>query len=304
MRPLTPALAKIAKEELNETPERVEQDLFILRVWIRQQIHLRARTSDEFLIAFLRRCNFSLEETKKRIELFFHFYNLMPEIFYNRLVTERLLNMNKTGIYFYPEYPKCDNQSALLIIRIGQFSWKWHTQRELVRFVTMAMEIIALENDNASVAGVTEIIDLDGVEKEFFYSFHRVMVKKWFYWIRDCLPLRIKDIFVINPSKELLRMFLFQQFLQRASNYPIIVLKTTEELYKYVPKKCLPEEYGGYNGHIAECVGYMEDSLRSYKSYFEEDTLYGVNESLRRGEVPLYEAEFGLAGTFRKFKID
>ncbi|XP_037942886.1 alpha-tocopherol transfer protein-like [Teleopsis dalmanni] len=281
MRPLTPALAKIAKEELNETPERVEQDLFILRVWIRQQIHLRARTSDEFLIAFLRRCNFSLEETKKRIELFFHFYNLMPEIFYNRLVTERLLNMNKTGIYFYPEYPKCDNQSALLIIRIGQFSWKWHTQRELVRFVTMAMEIIALENDNASVAGVTEIIDLD-----------------------DCLPLRIKDIFVINPSKEVLRMFLFQQFLQRASNYPIIVLKTTEELYKHVPRKCLPEEYGGYNGHIAECVGYMEDSLRSYKSYFEEDSLYGVNESLRRGEVPLYEAEFGLAGTFRKFKID
>lgn len=97
MRPLSPTLAEIAKRDLNETPDRIQQDLYILREWIRQQRHLRARTSDEFLIAFLRRCHFSLEETKKRVDHFFSYYNVFPEVFKNRYISSRIFDINRLG---------------------------------------------------------------------------------------------------------------------------------------------------------------------------------------------------------------
>lgn len=96
-RPLSPTLAKLAEQEVNETPDRIQQDIIILRVWIRQQPHLRARTDVDFLIAFLRRCRYSLEETKRRIDRYFTHYNLFPEIMNNRCVTQRLLDINRMG---------------------------------------------------------------------------------------------------------------------------------------------------------------------------------------------------------------
>lgn len=97
MRPLSPTLAEIAFRDLNEFPERIEQDLFILKEWIRKERHLRARTSDEFLIAFLRRCKYSLEDTKKRIDAFFTYYNVFPEVLRNRCVNCRKFDINRLG---------------------------------------------------------------------------------------------------------------------------------------------------------------------------------------------------------------
>lgn len=54
VRPLSPALAKLAADELNETPERLRTDLRLLKEWIRQSPHLNVRMDDQFLVTFLR----------------------------------------------------------------------------------------------------------------------------------------------------------------------------------------------------------------------------------------------------------
>lgn len=77
-----------------------------------------------------------------------------------------------------------------------------------------------------------------------------------------------------------------------------------DELYSYIPRCNLPEEYGGTNGHINECIAYMEDLLQNYRSYFDEDPLYGCSEELRSGDIVTYEAGFGLNGSFRKLIHD
>lgn len=82
------------------------------------------------------------------------------------------------------------------------------------------------------------------------------------------------------------------------------MLKSQEELYAHVGKECLPEEYGGTNGHKNESIAYMEDLLNSYRSYFEQDYKYGTIEELRAGEVAMYEAEFGANGSFRRLNWD
>ena len=81
LRPLDPTLQRVAQEELNEDPSRIAQDLEALRLWIKQQPHLRARTSDQFLIAFLRGCKYSLEKAKSKIEKFYELREQYPDFF-------------------------------------------------------------------------------------------------------------------------------------------------------------------------------------------------------------------------------
>ena len=71
IRSLPSELQLIACKELNEVPESISSELDTLKEWIEQQPHLRARTGDQFLMAFLRGCKHSMEKTKRKIDNFY-----------------------------------------------------------------------------------------------------------------------------------------------------------------------------------------------------------------------------------------
>ena len=98
IRPLCPALAKLAAEELNEKPERIQMDLETLREWIIKSPHLKARIDDQFLVTFLRGCKYSLERAKQKLDTFYTVRTLIPELIKNRdPMNERLQEMIRLG---------------------------------------------------------------------------------------------------------------------------------------------------------------------------------------------------------------
>lgn len=80
IKPLPPHLQKIAEEELYEVPSRIPEDLEALKLWIKQQPHLKTRTNDQFLIQFLRGCKYSLERAKEKINLFYTLKTKFPNM--------------------------------------------------------------------------------------------------------------------------------------------------------------------------------------------------------------------------------
>lgn len=78
------ALAQKAKEELGETPERIQGDLEALRTWLAKSPHIKARTDDQWLLAFLRGCKYSIERAKEKIDLFYSLRNALPQVYHNR----------------------------------------------------------------------------------------------------------------------------------------------------------------------------------------------------------------------------
>ena len=50
IRPLSEELQKIALEELNEVPERLEDDIEAIRKWIGQVSYMRSRDDDQFIV--------------------------------------------------------------------------------------------------------------------------------------------------------------------------------------------------------------------------------------------------------------
>jgi hypothetical protein len=84
IRELSPALQKIARDELNEDPSQIPQMLEQFREWIRKSPHLRARTDDQFLISFLRCSKYSLERAKHKFDMFYTIRQHSPEFFADR----------------------------------------------------------------------------------------------------------------------------------------------------------------------------------------------------------------------------
>ena len=111
IRPLTPGLKKIAIEDLNEDPERLEEDVLTLRQWVHKQPHLRARTNDQFLLAFLRGSKFSLERAKQKLDRYYTLRAAIPEVFCDRRrvndpVMQEILNLGWDSINSFVNY--CD----------------------------------------------------------------------------------------------------------------------------------------------------------------------------------------------------
>lgn len=84
IRALSIDLAKLAAEEVNEAPDRTQADIDALRSWIEKSPHLKSRSDDQFLIAFLRGCKFSLEKAKQKLDLFYTVRTHAPELIKNR----------------------------------------------------------------------------------------------------------------------------------------------------------------------------------------------------------------------------
>ncbi|CAD6992982.1 unnamed protein product [Ceratitis capitata] len=280
MRPLPPELARIAREELNETPERITQDLVILRTWIYQQRYLHARISADFLIAFLRRCRYSLEETKKRIDDFFTFITRFPEISALRRVNAKMLTINRLVL---PELPRCSDHAAIMITRVGCCPKRYH-MREIMACNIMGMEVFALENDNAAIAGVCQIFDMSNLTIEHTAQLDGGLFRKWWYWMSECCPLRINVTYCLNAPKKMQKWLGLLKTVCHKMNptNQIYMIKSLDELYQYIPRKCLPEEYGGSNDEVN----------------------YGTAEQLRPGEIMPFEAEFGAEGSFRQLIVD
>lgn len=79
IRPLSPALQKVAKEQLFEEPEKIGEYVQIIREWIKKSPHLKARTDDQFIVTMLRCCKYSLEKTKYKIDMYYTLRSHMPE---------------------------------------------------------------------------------------------------------------------------------------------------------------------------------------------------------------------------------
>ncbi|KAH8384710.1 hypothetical protein KR093_005745 [Drosophila rubida] len=305
IRPLSAELALKAQEELGEVPDRIPEDIEALRTWIAKQPHLRARQDAQFLIAFLRGCKYSLEKSKMKLDNFYALRGAVPELYKNRFVGEKQLNILKTGCLLRLSQPLQADGPRIHISRYGQYDSNKYSIAEVMQVNTMLGEIQIREDDNAMVSGFVEIIDMKGVSAGHIFQFDVVLVKKLAVLGDKALPYRPKGFHFINaPTTTEKAMSIAKSLMSDKIRKRFHIHSKLESLYQYVPKECLPIEYGGTNGKIQDVVDTWTQKLTDYTDFFEQDAAYGTNEKLRRGQPINSETLFGIEGSFRKLDID
>lgn len=87
-------------------------------------------------------------------------------------------------------------------------------------------------------------------------------------------------------------------------NLQLFVHNSYESLYNYVPRQLLPMEYGGDGGTLESIINSWEKRIVSYKSYYNEEKNYGVDEGKRSDGRNKTSSIFGVDGSFRQLTID
>lgn len=308
LRPLIPKLQERAVTELNEVPERLADDIQALREWMEKQPHLRGRTSDQFLVAFLRGCKFNSEKAKHKLDQYYTLQAGIPEVFSNRSVDDEIsLEIIRMGVILRLPRHEDDEGPCITIIRTTIYDTDKYKFADVIRVGTMFGEIMMLEDDNSVISGYVEIMDMKDVGANQLFQLHPSLLRKLSVFADEASPMRQKGTHFINVPGPFEAGFRGVKafFPEKATKRIHLHATGSETLYEHIPRKYLPIEYGGENGTIPEIVAAMEAKFLSYREHFKENANFGITEELRKTEKAVdYDSIFGIDGSFKKLTID
>ncbi|KAJ6641038.1 Alpha-tocopherol transfer protein-like [Pseudolycoriella hygida] len=307
IRPLNSDLQTVAKQQLFEEPEKIQENLEAFREWIRKSAHLRSRMDDQFLVTFLRGCKYSLEMAKKKLDMFYTLRTHIPEMITARdPLDQKLHRIIKMGVGLPLPKTETPGSPRLMLMRAGIYDASEFTMQEVMKVTTMINDIIMIEDDNSIVAGQIGIIDMKNVTIAHFMQMQPSLMKKMTMLFQEGMPVRQKGVHYINAPSTFEKVFnVFKTFLNDKMKSRLYVHSSMESLYKVVPRKLMPAEYEGEGPPLQEITDVWEKKILTYRDYLLQDnSLYGVDEKKRIGQPKNSSSLFGLEGSFRQLDFD
>ena len=208
IRPLTPELQLIAQKELFEDPNQIQENLDILKEWLRKSAHLRARTDDQFLIAFLRGCKYSLEKTKQKIDMYYTYRTHLTEIVGNRDPLDQKINeVIKLGVTLPLPLKRNAALQRIIFFRLNAYDPSRVRVEDVMKVFSMTNDILMIEEDNSVVAGQLCVCDLANISMAHIIQMQPAFLKKAIMIWQESSPIRQKGVHYINAPKIFEQLF-------------------------------------------------------------------------------------------------
>ncbi|XP_067014812.2 retinol-binding protein pinta isoform X2 [Anabrus simplex] len=305
LRPLSPELQEIARKEIGEEPHRTVVDLEHIKEWLKKQPHITARLDDQFLLAFLRGCKFSLERTKEKLDCFYTMRTAIPEYFACRdPLQSEMQEMLKLGVLLpLPEPDKLGRR--VLLQRMGRYDPSRLNAMHMFKLTLLLADIMMIEDDISMINGSVFLMDMDGVTLSHAMQLQPTLIKKTMMCFQNGYPARLKAIHYVNypPTFESF-LQIFKPFLKDKILNRIFLHPSLEALCENIPKRVLPKDYGGDVPSTEELAVTWKKKVESYRDYYLEDVKYKCDEKKRPGRPKTQEDLFGIEGSFRQLAVD
>lgn len=162
IRPLSTDLKLKAMSELNETEDRIQSDLVVLKDWLGKCGYINSRTEDQFLVGFLRGSKFSIERAKEKLDMYYSSRFVAPEIYpKNKTTNPKIFDVLKQGISI--PLPDLEHPAAprVVIIRAGHYNPDTTHIVDIFQMAVMMYAIMLLEDDNFVVSGLVSLLLLE-----------------------------------------------------------------------------------------------------------------------------------------------
>lgn len=202
IRPLNTELQLIAREELNENPDQIQENLDILKKWLEKSSHLTARADDQFLIAFLRGCKYSLERTKQKIDMYYTYRTHLTEIVGNRdPLHDKINEVMKLGTTLPLPITGSPGSPRILFFRMRSYDPSRVRIEDVMKVFTMINDVLLNEDDNSVVSGQMCVCDLANISVGHIIQMQPAFLKKSLMIFQESSPIRQKGIHYINAPK-------------------------------------------------------------------------------------------------------
>ncbi|CAH0388172.1 unnamed protein product [Bemisia tabaci] len=307
----TPEMQTRIRVELNEDVSTRQKDLEHIKEWLDRQPHLPSSHDydDGRIMTFLRGCKFSLEKTKRKLDMYFTMRTAVPEFFGNRDPEKDEIKevMKITNI---PPLPGLTpNGRRVIVMRGADLDGNNLPNVSDCMKVVLMIGDIRLKEEIVGVAGDVYVLDAAVATPQHFAShfskFTPTLIKKFLICVQEAYPVKLKEVHVINVSPLVDTIISFvRPFLKEKIRNRIHVHADLDSLYKFVPKDVLPEEYGGYAGPIADINKQWYQKLMDYRDWFLQQETVKADEARRPGKPKTHDDLFGLEGSFKQLTID
>jgi len=300
-------LAKAAKEDLGDNPDRLAEDLAAIRAWISKSPHLQnIKMDDECLTMFLRGCKFSLERTKEKLDFHFTVRGSLPSWFADwDPREEKLAHIIRAGIYLPLQYDK--HGRRVILMRNSKSDPNTMKVEDTFKVSTMVMESAMQGDVQAQIRGIVLVQDMSGMTAAHALQMNPVTVKKAMTVFMEGYPAQPKALHFINLPPVMESIFkLFESFQKekmRKRNH-VHPKGDMSRVIEDLGKEVLPKEYGGTGPSLEDLTQYWVKKMEERRDWLMDQPNYKTEEDKRPGKPKLHSDIFGIEGSFRKLEID
>ncbi|XP_037039603.1 alpha-tocopherol transfer protein-like [Bradysia coprophila] len=236
--------------------------------------HVPDNISDKLIALFLDACD-SLDETKSVMSIYYRTRQTSPEHFENRDPrTDEIQQCLNNQDYFY--LPPTPSGFPVIFHRLSNSTASNYCFDNAIK--TFFMSIDACLYKYGPAPGIIFLFDMRDVRLSHLTRVRISSIKKFFYYLQEGLPARLCQIHILNVVSFFGKILAMVKPFMRAEIFKCLYTYTSDidydEFYKnWIPKQCLPSDFGGDLPTVAEMHTNFRKELDDLRDYFvaEED---------------------------------
>ncbi|KAF5285077.1 hypothetical protein FQA39_LY16766 [Lamprigera yunnana] len=291
------------KAEYEKNKQLRTVDVEALKEWAEKQPHL-PQLSELQQILFLQSCNFSIELAKNTIDAFFTVKRICPEFFANRDPnTAKFQEDIKVGLYAFLSKQTHEGYKIVMCKVMDSDASKYSFNNQVRIF---DMSVMLSLHQEGTAEGLIILMDMDGINFAHMTKLSPMGFKKFFYYLQEAMPVRLKGLHFINVVPFMDKLLALMKPFMKKELLDMLYLHTDsiEGLFKFVPKECLPNNYGGQEDSLQQLHENFKKKLSDNADFFKRDEQQMGDESKRPGKPKNAGDIFGVEGSFKKLDID
>lgn len=282
------------------------KDLVAIKDWLVKQPHLPNDVGDLLLLRFLTSCDYSLEKSKRTIDLFFTIRSTTPEVFLNRdpwsLEIKRVFEITD----MIPLPRKTKENYKVFIYRLNNPNLDLFNFIDAIKGFFMLADTRLTEDDDIP-AGEIPVFDSANISLKFIGKMNLSILRKYMLYTQEAIPIRLKQVHIINAPSYIGKIHAVLKPFLKSEVAKLIKFHepNSTTLYDDIPQELLPEEYGGECGTIEEIKRHWIKRIEAKRDWFLDDERWAVNESRRPStNDDRIKQVIDMPGSFRSLALD
>ncbi|XP_066157989.1 retinol-binding protein pinta-like [Euwallacea fornicatus] len=296
-----PQVYKQIEKELGKTQADIDNDIKIIKEWLKTQPHLPEIPEDRIIESFILFNKFSIERTKQKLDMYYTIRSAIPELFDKHPCSPEMIQQAKVCLIV--PLPKLANDQRRVIY--SKFSQDFGPEAfNQDNYLAQNYNIMELILRGELYLGVHYIFDCAGFKFGHVTKISPMALKKNSVGMEKVFSNRVTSIHFINfhPYMETPLNFLKAVLPEKIRNR-IQMYGDSAGLFNVFPKNILPKDVGGEEESVETLAELWQKEFQNNKALFDKLTTMRVDESKRPTKLTNDDI-LGFYGNFKKLDVD
>ncbi|KAL1501764.1 hypothetical protein ABEB36_007031 [Hypothenemus hampei] len=234
-------------EEVIKQGRTTQEHVNILKEWLANcDYNFNHSIQDELIVIFLLSCNNDIPLTKNTIKMYYQCKKDSPEIFDNRDMEREEIKAAMNTVYMSSLPIRTDENYAVHYFKLADTNY---LHFDLVPLMKLSYMLLDITQERNLPNGLVVLLDMKGVGLMHLSRIKLNFLKKYFQFLQEGFPLQLKVIHIVNAVYFFDKIMSLIKLCTKSEIIEMIKIyapnTSQEKLFKLIPKKCWPADYGG-----------------------------------------------------------